>query len=936
MTILLIIILFIYIYFLHNKITAIEKTLQKLNSSPIPAPPTPPSLNLAEPPIPIPVPKPSIPASRPALPVLDMHYWFTTDGLLKIGAILVLFGLAWFVRYAFAENWIGPVGRITVGLLIGLAFMGAGEAITVKKLHQGTILMALGATTILITIFAARTVYGMFTPLSAMAVMLLALVYVGASSVWRSDPYRCLAACLGAIIVPFLTASPTGSSITLMSYLTLITVGILWVVVFTGWRWLSVFIAFSFTIYSILTGTQPSDTHTWLQILVFTNAGIIIGSSFIMHYKGFTQHLGEEILATAVTVFTSIWWIYRLVPKDWQSLFSTLLALVLFTGAYLLYLKRQSKMLIFQYTFIALTLLAAAGSFGFHGPVLQISYITLVATGALLANLILQDTKIAQTIALLLVPISLYNIVILIFNHHPRLGVLTFISLVAAGLGWYWMSLKNHDRHQIAAYYLAAAYLQGHFILWRFWESSISNPDTAHAVALGCITILGLAGYIWAQRRQNSVAHRTSLAVIVFILLRLILVEVWNMDLIWRVVVFVGIGMLFMASGFIKRPTIVSAFVLFCLLLPSPAFAATISPEMFQSMAPLNVELSNPQTVKVYLNNYTQGQRLIIFDNSSQEIIPSLVTQETSIPLDNQVYDIQDNYLPQLSDGINTTYIDYPIGSDPVTTSTWTSKLRSPTPIQGIVFSFAPNSAMPINQTITATDASGSKMIIVNNSPFMVSTKFPSRTIVELTISVTHNQPLRVADIQLQATPQNQRQSVVYFLAEPGHTYSVYANPNPQVTVPSYEVGALRSDPNPQTITTTFLENPLYQPPDQDGDRILDSKDNCPSVANPGQQDANRNGVGDACEDTDRDGVIDSLDNCPLKANHNQADIDRDGIGDSCDSFDNRITEQYPFLPWLGLGLVGTVITSLFIALFKSPKLSPQNLPPEDSQGTTL
>lgn len=35
---------------------------------------------------------------------------------------------------------------------------------------------------------------------------------------------------------------------------------------------------------------------------------------------------------------------------------------------------------------------------------------------------------------------------------------------------------------------------------------------------------------------------------------------------------------------------------------------------------------------------------------------------------------------------------------------------------------------------------------------------------------------------------------------------------------------------------------------DQDGDGIADSADNCPTVANPGQEDTNNNGVGDACE----------------------------------------------------------------------------------------
>ena len=38
---------------------------------------------------------------------------------------------------------------------------------------------------------------------------------------------------------------------------------------------------------------------------------------------------------------------------------------------------------------------------------------------------------------------------------------------------------------------------------------------------------------------------------------------------------------------------------------------------------------------------------------------------------------------------------------------------------------------------------------------------------------------------------------------------------------------------------------------DRDGDGLTDDVDNCPVVGNPGQGDANLNGVGDACEPPD-------------------------------------------------------------------------------------
>ncbi len=81
---------------------------------------------------------------------------------------------------------------------------------------------------------------------------------------------------------------------------------------------------------------------------------------------------------------------------------------------------------------------------------------------------------------------------------------------------------------------------------------------------------------------------------------------------------------------------------------------------------------------------------------------------------------------------------------------------------------------------------------------------------------------------------------------------------------------------------------------DSDGDGVADDADNCPNVANADQADADGDGVGDACEaDSDGDGIADDVDNCPNTANADQTDADMDGVGDACDatavSFSNQI-----------------------------------------------
>jgi hypothetical protein len=61
-----------------------------------------------------------------------------------------------------------------------------------------------------------------------------------------------------------------------------------------------------------------------------------------------------------------------------------------------------------------------------------------------------------------------------------------------------------------------------------------------------------------------------------------------------------------------------------------------------------------------------------------------------------------------------------------------------------------------------------------------------------------------------------------------------------------------------QELGTTDLD------PDDDNDGVLDVDDNCPLVANPGQEDYDSDGRSDACDDDDdNDGVADAVDDCP-------------------------------------------------------------------------
>src|SRR5579883_1829226 len=105
-----------------QRLARIEAALQLTAASPIPQPFPEPE------PLPNPVPEP-VPPAPPAPQSEEPQRLETSIGLTlinRIGVITLVLGIGFFFKWAVDNNWIGPVGRVGLGLLVGaLAVVGA-------------------------------------------------------------------------------------------------------------------------------------------------------------------------------------------------------------------------------------------------------------------------------------------------------------------------------------------------------------------------------------------------------------------------------------------------------------------------------------------------------------------------------------------------------------------------------------------------------------------------------------------------------------------------------------------------------------------------------------------------------------------------------------------------------------------------------------------
>jgi uncharacterized membrane protein len=167
-----------------------------------------------------------------------------------IGAVALFLGAAFFMKYAFDNNWINEIARVVIGAIFGGSLLFIGGRFAKKGLtifSQG--LVGTGIAVLYAAVFAAYNFYGLLPQLAAMIAMLVVTMLCFQQAIfYQSLPVASLG-WIGAFGTPFLL-SGEGSVIGLMSYLALILTGML-ALVWKKHNWMILYYLSFFTTYLI-------------------------------------------------------------------------------------------------------------------------------------------------------------------------------------------------------------------------------------------------------------------------------------------------------------------------------------------------------------------------------------------------------------------------------------------------------------------------------------------------------------------------------------------------------------------------------------------------------------------------------------------------------------------------------------------------------------
>lgn len=154
-----------------------------------------------------------------------------------VGILAVALAVSFFLKYAFDNNWIGPVGRVTIGLIAGAALYPLSHWIFKRGYtYYAEGITGLGAVILYLSLWAGWHYYHIFSQSLAFPLMIVVTCLTVAVALGRNSERIAALALVGGLLTPILVSTGENAELTLFSYLIALSGGMLAIAWMRKWR----------------------------------------------------------------------------------------------------------------------------------------------------------------------------------------------------------------------------------------------------------------------------------------------------------------------------------------------------------------------------------------------------------------------------------------------------------------------------------------------------------------------------------------------------------------------------------------------------------------------------------------------------------------------------------------------------------------------------
>ncbi|MFZ2522554.1 MAG: DUF2339 domain-containing protein [Minisyncoccia bacterium] len=489
--------------------------------------------------------------------------WSKENTLSKIGVLLILLGFGWFVSYAFLHNWIGPVGRISIGFIAGIIVTVFGTYRLRKDALQGDILSILGTSIVTITSLASYYYYNFFPSYVVLFIVFFASLYINLTAVaWQREKLSIYGVFL-SLIAPYISFTTDLDEVVLFSYLIVVALSSVWVNVVRNWRYPVIVSITGFLLYTLphLSSVQILESKYLILSLIYLNVLIYLIQSIWKLIRSNKSYDSSDYFVSIVNNFVIITSVLVVVPTVYQSLNLAVWMIVYALAGYSIFTKTGETKLIFIHSLSAILFLSVATSAELSGQTLVIALAIESAIVTLASYVVMGNHKVCSYLSLTMIIPSMLSLPSFVSASwktgifHSDFAVLFVIMLIYATLGYFFYSNEKGGTKTDIQFYSIYLIISFVYLIAIIWLSNhfLFKPDMAVLISLFIYTAIGLYLYLTGVYSVNNLTKSLGAIILLVVVVRLILVDVWKMDLVFRVITFILIGTMFISTAFLSK-----------------------------------------------------------------------------------------------------------------------------------------------------------------------------------------------------------------------------------------------------------------------------------------------------------------------------------------------------------------------------------------------
>lgn len=176
----------------------------------------------------------------------DIEKFIGENLINKIGILILVLGISFFVKYAIDKDWINEPARVGIGVLAGALVMGVAHRLRKNYAAFSSVFVAGAISIFYLTIGIAFHDYHLFSQTVAFIIMVVITIFSVFVSVSYDRKELAVLSLIGGFAVPFMVSTGEGNYKILFTYIAILNIGMLMIAYFKKWN-LVTLLAFIFS-----------------------------------------------------------------------------------------------------------------------------------------------------------------------------------------------------------------------------------------------------------------------------------------------------------------------------------------------------------------------------------------------------------------------------------------------------------------------------------------------------------------------------------------------------------------------------------------------------------------------------------------------------------------------------------------------------------------